>query len=86
MPRVFTVYHCGTNFHRGRTDEVIANLAARTDGAENRDWMITDGVGSTTSWNPLGRMPLLDHPVQTSQGWKHIDVPCLSRLKGLVKG
>jgi hypothetical protein len=86
MARVFTVYHCGTNFHRGRTDEVIANLAARTDGAEHRDWMITDGVGSTTSWNPLGKMALLDHHVQTSNGWKHTDVPCLSRLKGLVEG
>jgi hypothetical protein len=37
MPRVFTVYNCGTNFNRERTDEVIANLAARTEGAENRE-------------------------------------------------
>jgi hypothetical protein len=46
VPRVFTVYHCGTGFHRDKTHELVANLATRTIGAENRNWMITDGPGS----------------------------------------
>src|SRR5262245_46783250 len=86
MPRVFTVYNCGTNFNREQTDEVIANLAARTEGAENRDWMINDGVGSKTSRNPLAKMPILSHPVQTSNGFKDIDPPLMARLKGLTEG
>jgi hypothetical protein len=86
MPRVFTVYNCGTNFNRERTDEVIANLAARTEGAENRDWMITDGVGSTPSSNPLGKMPILAQPRQTSRGWKDADAPWTARLKGITEG
>lgn len=46
MPRVFTVYNCGTGFDRTHTEELIAKLATITQGAENRDWMINDGVGS----------------------------------------
>jgi hypothetical protein len=45
MPRVFTVYNCGTGFDRTHTDELIAHLATITVGAENRDWMINDGPG-----------------------------------------
>ena len=45
MANVFTVYNCGTGFSRNNTEEVIANLATRTGGQENHDWMITDGVG-----------------------------------------
>jgi hypothetical protein len=86
MSRVFTVYNCGTNYNREQTDEVIANLAARTEGAENREWMISDGVGSTTSRNPLARMPILTQPLQTSHGWKHIDPPMMARLKGIADG
>jgi hypothetical protein len=86
MTRVFTVYNCGTNFNRHRTDEVIANLATRTEGAENREWMITDGVGSTASWNPFARMPILTQPLQTSHGWKQIDAPLTARLKGIAEG
>jgi hypothetical protein len=86
MTRVFTVYNCGTNFNRQRTDEVIASLATRTEGAENREWLITDGVGSKTSWNPFARMPILTQPLQTSHGWKQIDAPVAARLKGIAEG
>jgi hypothetical protein len=86
MPRVFTVYNCGTNFNRERTDEVIANLASRTEGAENRDWMVTDGVGSKPSSNPLAKTPGLDNPVQTYNGWKETDPPFMARVKGLLEG
>jgi len=46
MPTVFTVYNCGTSHNRQNLDETVANLAHRTVGSENRDWMINDGVGS----------------------------------------
>ena len=46
MPRVFTIYNCGTSHNRQNLDETVANLASRTSGAENRDWMINDGPGS----------------------------------------
>lgn len=46
MPQVFTIYNCGTSHNRQNLDETVANLASRTLGAENRDWMINDGVGS----------------------------------------
>ena len=49
MSRIFTVYNCGTGFNRDRQDELVANLASRTGGSENRDWMITDGPGSKSS-------------------------------------
>jgi hypothetical protein len=49
MARVFTVYNCGTNFSRDNKDETVANLADRTAGAENRDWMINAGPGSASS-------------------------------------
>ncbi|MBV8879639.1 MAG: hypothetical protein JO332_06745, partial [Planctomycetaceae bacterium] len=55
MTRVFTVYNCGTGFNRDRVDELVANLASRTGGSENRDWMITDGPGSSRS--SRGRTP-----------------------------
>jgi hypothetical protein len=55
MTRIFTVYNCGTGFNRDRTDELVANLASRTGGSENRDWMITDGPGSSSS--SRGRTP-----------------------------
>jgi hypothetical protein len=86
MPRIFTVYNCGTNFNRERTDEVIANLASRTEGAENRDWMINDGVGSSpSSLNSAAKRPGVD-PVQTYQGWKYPDPPTLARLYGITDG
>lgn len=55
MPRVFTVYFCGTGFNRERKDELIGNLASITSGMEARPgnysmhdaWMIHDGPGST---------------------------------------
>jgi hypothetical protein len=86
MARVFTVYNCGTGFNRERTDEVIANLASQTEGAENCDWMITDGVGSKPSSNPLAKTPGLDNPVQTYDGWKKTDPPPLAQLKGITEG
>ena len=46
MPDVFTIYNCGTAHNRQNLDETIADLARRTAGAENRDWMINDGPGS----------------------------------------
>ena len=86
MSRVFTVYNCGTNFNRERTDEIIANLAARTEGGEHRDWMITDGVGSTPSSNPLAMTPGGNGLVQTSNGWMENDSPRTARLKGILEG
>jgi hypothetical protein len=46
MPQVFTIYNCGTSHNRQNLDETVANLASRTLGAENRDWMVNDGPGS----------------------------------------
>ncbi|MGA7522786.1 MAG: hypothetical protein WBW84_09895 [Acidobacteriaceae bacterium] len=46
MPAVFTIYNCGTSHNRQNLDETVADLARRTGGAENRDWMINDGPGS----------------------------------------
>jgi len=46
MPEVFSVYNCGTSHNRQNLDETVADLARRTAGAENRDWMINDGPGS----------------------------------------
>lgn len=46
MPAVFTIYNCGTSHNRQNLDETVADLASRTVGAENRDWMINDGPGS----------------------------------------
>jgi len=46
MPAVFTIYNCGTSHNRQNLDETVADLARRTAGAENRDWMINDGPGS----------------------------------------
>ena len=46
MPDVFTIYNCGTSHNRQNLDETIADLARRTVGSENRDWMISDGPGS----------------------------------------
>ena len=60
MPEVFSVYNCGTSHNRQNLDETIADLARRTVGAENRDWMINDGPGSSShhvgkSATPLDR-------------------------------
>jgi pimeloyl-ACP methyl ester carboxylesterase len=46
MPEVFSIYNCGTSYNRQNLDETVADLARRTVGAENRDWMINDGPGS----------------------------------------
>jgi len=46
MPAVFTIYNCGTSHNRQNLDETVADLARRTAGAENRDWIINDGPGS----------------------------------------
>jgi hypothetical protein len=84
MPRVFTVYNCGTNFNRERTDEEIANLAARTEGAENRDWLITDGVGSKpSSKTSPAKTPGLSDPVT---GFKTAAPLMLVRLEGIIEG
>lgn len=56
MPEVFTVYNCGTAFNRQRPDELVANLASRTQGAENREWLVNDGPGSAPT-RPTGPMP-----------------------------
>ncbi len=46
MPEVFSIYNCGTSHNRQNLDETVADLARRSAGAENRDWMINDGPGS----------------------------------------
>jgi len=48
MPAVFSIYNCGTSHNRQNLDETVADLARRTVGAENRDWMINDGPGSSS--------------------------------------
>jgi hypothetical protein len=48
MPAVFTIYNCGTSHNRQNLDETVADLARRTAGSENRDWMINDGPGSSS--------------------------------------
>ena len=48
MPEVFSIYNCGTSHNRQNLDETIADLARRTAGSENRDWMINDGPGSSS--------------------------------------
>jgi hypothetical protein len=91
MRRVFTVYNCGTNFNRERIDEVIANLADRTEGAEYRpghsapsDWMINEGVGSKpSSRTSPARMPGLSDPVT---GFKNHTPRMVVWLKGIIRG
>ena len=46
MPEVFSIYNCRTSHNRQNLDETIADLARRSAGAENRDWIINDGPGS----------------------------------------
>src|SRR5262249_2756149 len=83
MSRTFTIYNCGTCFNRERTDETIANLASRTDGSENREWMINDGVGSKPkSANSLAHTPGLCDPVT---GFKS-SAPPMARIQGIVNG
>jgi len=48
MPEVFSIYNCGTSHNRQNLDETVADLARRTVGSENRDWMINDGPGSAS--------------------------------------
>jgi hypothetical protein len=48
MPDVFSIYNCGTSHSRQNLDETVADLARRSVGAENRDWMINDGPGSSS--------------------------------------
>jgi hypothetical protein len=48
MPAVFSIYNCGTSHNRQNLDETVADLARRTAGSENRDWMINDGPGSSS--------------------------------------
>src|SRR5215472_9782975 len=48
MPEVFSIYNCGTSHNRQNLDETVADLARRTRGSENRDWMINDGPGSSS--------------------------------------
>jgi hypothetical protein len=48
MPDVFSIYNCGTAFNRQNLDETVADLARRSVGAENRDWIINDGPGSSS--------------------------------------
>lgn len=84
MARVFTVYNCGTGFNRDHAEEVIANLAARTIGSENREWMINDGPGSTPGKKKgtLARTPGLHDP---KTGFK-TSAPAFAQLKGITEG
>jgi len=48
MAEVFSIYNCGTSHNRQNLDETVADLARRTRGSENRDWIINDGPGSSS--------------------------------------
>lgn len=67
MPDVFTIYSCGTAFNRQRLDELTANLASRTNGVENRDWMVNDGPGSGAVDPRSGRAPKDARPVSAQE-------------------
>jgi hypothetical protein len=83
MARVFTVYNCGTGFNRDRSQEIIANLASRTEGSENREWMINDGPGSKPGSGPtLARTPGLHDP----KTGKKTSAPYFAQLKGITEG
>jgi hypothetical protein len=43
---IFSIYNCGTSHNRQNLEETVADLARRTVGTENRDWMINEGPGS----------------------------------------
>jgi len=83
MTRIFTVYNCGTGFNRDRTDELVANLASRTGGSENRDWMITDGPGSSSS--SRGRTPGTFDP-KTGAATKGKIGSFFAKIRGVVSG
>jgi len=83
MSRIFTVYNCGTGFNRDRTDELVANLASRTGGSENRDWMITDGPGSSPS--SRGRTPGTFDP-KSGFATKGKLGSFVAKIKGVVSG
>ena len=51
-------YNCGTSHNRQNLDETVADLARRTAGSENRDWMINDGPGSFSHHVGKGASPL----------------------------
>lgn len=83
MSRVFTVYNCGTGFNRERDEEIIASLAKRTEGSENRDWMINDGPGSAPkSKTSQAKTPGLHDP---KTGFK-TSAPAFAKLKGITEG
>jgi hypothetical protein len=83
MARVFTVYNCGTGFNRERSEEAIANLASRTEGSENREWMICDGPGSAPKKpHSQARTPGLHDP---KTGFK-TSAPTFAKLKGVTEG
>jgi hypothetical protein len=81
MGDVFTVYNCGTNYDRTKTDEIVANLATRTIGKENEDWIITDGPGCGThkgAVTPGTKDPITGEDLKVNKTWV--------RLMGLAKG
>ncbi|MDN5862542.1 MAG: hypothetical protein L0H19_03750, partial [Salinisphaera sp.] len=101
MPGIFTVYNCGTGFNRNQTDEVIANLASRTEGTENRDWMVTDGVGQSFnipgSFDPItGQKTLAGRQVEpwalvalgsvSGWGWEHNERHVWAVISSLIAG
>ncbi|MEZ0229673.1 MAG: hypothetical protein ACAI25_13675 [Planctomycetota bacterium] len=78
---VFTVYNCGTNFDRTKTDEIVANLSTRTIGVENTNWIITDGPGCGThkgAVTPGTKDPFTGEDLKVNKLW--------TRLMGLAKG
>jgi hypothetical protein len=87
MPRIFTIYNCGTNSNRERTDEVIANLASRTEGG-GLDYMITDGPGCKPPAQPLSgaETPGLRDPITGRKKLAgHLPV-LLTRIRGQITG
>ena len=55
MANVFTVFFCGTDFHRHKTDELVAEMARMAVGKEYENFLILDGPGSDTGKKMPGK-------------------------------
>ena len=93
MPNVITIYNCGTSHNRQSLDETVANLASRTSGAENRDWIINDGPGSfsrgakgSASAYERGLAAKAQTPGTRNPVTGLKEGSCLTMLKGVASG
>jgi len=93
MPDVFSIYNCGTSHNRQNLDETVANLARRTAGAENRDWIINDGPGSSSHGAGKGATALdrgLAAQAKTPGTWDPVSglkqSAAFAALRGVVDG